>query len=75
MSLLREDLVFKKAIFDRIKTQYESALAEVEASTKSIVQAEANFKAAQQRLKEAEVDLKETKNLLSHKRCYIEQTC
>lgn len=60
LSLLREDLV-SKSDFDRIKTQYESALAEVEASTKSIVQAEANFKAAQQRLKEAEVDLKETK--------------
>ncbi|GAB5045996.1 hypothetical protein TdN_03880 [Thermodesulfovibrio sp. TK110] len=59
-SLLKEELV-SKSDFDRIKMQYESAQAEVEAASKAIAQAEANFRASQQRLKETQADLNETK--------------
>ncbi|WP_353685143.1 efflux RND transporter periplasmic adaptor subunit [Thermodesulfovibrio sp. 3907-1M] len=59
-NLLKEELV-SKSDFDRIKMQYESAQAEVEAASKAISQAEANFRASQQRLKETQADLNETK--------------
>ncbi|GLI53035.1 HlyD family secretion protein [Thermodesulfovibrio yellowstonii] len=59
-SLLKEELV-SKSDFDRVKMQYESAQAEVEAAVKAITQAESSYRAAEQRLKEAQADLKETK--------------
>lgn len=59
-SLIKEELV-SKSEFDRVKMQYESAKAEMDAILKSIAQAEANYKAAQQRLLEAKADLNETK--------------
>lgn len=59
-SLLKEDLI-SKSDFDRVKMQYDSASAEIEAVKKAIVQAEANYRAAQQRLREAQADLNETK--------------
>lgn len=59
-SLLKEELV-SKSEFDRVKSQYSSAKAELEATSKAIAQAEASYRAAQQRLKEALADLNETK--------------
>ncbi|GAB6182342.1 HlyD family secretion protein [Thermodesulfovibrio hydrogeniphilus] len=59
-SLLKEELV-SKSEFDRVKMQYESAKAEVEALSKAISQTEANYRASQQRLKEVLADLNETK--------------
>ncbi len=59
-SLLKEDLI-SKSDFDRVKMQYDSASAEIEALNKAIIQAEANYRAAQQRLREVQVDLSETK--------------
>jgi len=59
-SLLKEELV-SKSDFDRVKMQYDSARAELDAQIKAIAQAEANYRAAQQRLKEAQADLNETK--------------
>ncbi len=59
-SLLKEELV-SKSEFDRVKMQYESAKAEVKALSKAISQAEANYRASQQRLKELLADLNETK--------------
>lgn len=41
--------------------QYESAQAEVEAAVKAITQAESSYRAAEQRIKEAQADLNETK--------------
>ncbi|MCS7163496.1 MAG: efflux RND transporter periplasmic adaptor subunit [Thermodesulfovibrio sp.] len=60
VSLLKEELI-SKSDFDRVKMQYDSAKAEVDAFTKAIAQAEANYRAAQQKLREAQADLKETK--------------
>lgn len=59
-SLLKEELV-SKSDFDRVKMQYESAQAEVQAALKFITQTEASYRAAEQRLKEAQADLNETK--------------
>jgi len=59
-SLLKEELV-SKSDFDRVKMQYESAQAEVQAAVKAITQAQASYRAAEQRLKEAQADLSETK--------------
>ncbi|MCS7203770.1 MAG: efflux RND transporter periplasmic adaptor subunit [Thermodesulfovibrio sp.] len=59
-SLIREELI-SKSDFDKVKMQYESAAAEVEAASKAIAQAEANCRALQQRLLEVQADLKETK--------------
>lgn len=59
-SLLKEELV-SKSDFDRVKMQYESAQAEVEAAVKAITQAESSYRAAEQRIKEAQADLNETK--------------
>lgn len=59
-SLLKEELV-SKSEFDRVKSQYSSAKAELEATSKAIAQAEASYRAAQQRLKETLADLNETK--------------
>ncbi|MDW7997833.1 MAG: efflux RND transporter periplasmic adaptor subunit [Thermodesulfovibrio sp.] len=60
IGLLKEELV-SKSEFDRVKMQYESTLADIEAANKAIVQAEASYRASEQRLKEAQADLKETK--------------
>ncbi|GAQ95708.1 HlyD family secretion protein [Thermodesulfovibrio aggregans] len=59
-SLLKEELV-SKSEFDRVKSQYSSAKAELEATSKAVAQAEASYRAAQQRLKETLADLNETK--------------
>ncbi|MCX8034574.1 MAG: efflux RND transporter periplasmic adaptor subunit, partial [Thermodesulfovibrio sp.] len=60
IGLLKEELI-SKSEFDRVKMQYESTLADIEAANKAIVQAEASYRASEQRLKEAKADLKETK--------------
>ncbi len=58
--LLQEELV-SKSEFDRIKMQYESSLAEVEAALKVIAQAEANHRASKEKLREILSELNETK--------------
>lgn len=60
ISLLKEELV-SKSDFDRVKMQYELTQAEVQVAVKSIIQAEANYRAAIQKLKESQADLNETK--------------
>ncbi|MCX8031560.1 MAG: efflux RND transporter periplasmic adaptor subunit, partial [Thermodesulfovibrionales bacterium] len=59
-SLFKEELV-SKSEYDRVKMQYELAQADVEATSKSISQANANYKASLARLREIEADLKEAK--------------
>lgn len=58
-NLLKEELV-SKSEFDRVKMNYEAAQAEIEAATKAVAQAKANYEVAQQRLNEARADLNET---------------
>lgn len=60
VSLFKEELI-SKSDFDKIKMQYDSAKADVDAVTKAISQAEANYRAAKQKLREIQADLKETK--------------
>lgn len=59
-SLVEKEVVTKNE-FELVKMQYELAKAELDASQKSISQAEAHYKATLARLNEAEADLKEAK--------------
>ncbi len=59
-NLIEKDVVTRNE-FELVKMHYELAKAELDASQKSISQAEANYRASLARLNETEADLKEAK--------------